>query len=300
MIDIFEYTDYRKYLRDLFNEKKRNNPAFSHRMLARKLGLSTSNYVMLIMQGKRNIGPDLRSGMSLVFGHTRKETEYFEEMVNFAHAKTDAEKNRHFSRMVLIRKNLKKMTLDDSQYEYFNNWYNTVIRELVTSTEWNGDYGILGRMVRPAISAAQAKRSLDLLVRCGLIAVQNGKCIQSSSVITAEKSTLSPSVTSFHRDMCIRAMEALDSADRENRSMTGCTLNISKKTFNLIREELAQCRLRILELAQVDNNADSVYHLNLHLFPMSAPIKKKRPRRCKKPDTASTDKTTIERRSWLD
>lgn len=274
MITIFEYVDYRQYLHDLFDEKKRLNAAFSHRVLAQKLGLSTSNYVMLIMQGKRNLNADLRYRMSTYFGHGRKEAEYFEYIVNFAHAKTDAEKNNYFARMISMRKSLKTKVLQDSQYEYLSTWFNPVIRELVTHEEWNGDYNALAKAVRPQITAAQAKRSVKLLLKCGLITLINGKYTQSSSVVTAEKSMASLAITNFHREMCKRALDALDSSDRENRSMTGCTLHISKKTFDFIREELTQCRSRILAMAQADGDADSVYHINFHLFPVSSTMKK--------------------------
>jgi uncharacterized protein (TIGR02147 family) len=277
MVAIFEYTDYRLYLRDIFDEKKRQNPAFSHRALARKLGLATSNYVMLIMQGKRNLNADLRFKMSEVFRHNQKETEYFEEMVNFAHAKTDAEKNLHLTRMISMRKLLKIKVLDDSQYEYVSTWYNPVIRELVTQGVWSGDYEVLAKSVRPSITAAQAKKSVELLKNCGLITLQNGRYVQSSPIVSFKKSVVSVAITNFHREMCKRALEALDCDDRESRDMTGCTLHISKKTYDLVRQELTKCRSRLLELAQEDVDAEKVYHLNLHLFPVSSPMKKRQP-----------------------
>ncbi len=249
------------------------NPSFSHRILARKLGLSASNYIMLIMQGKRNLSADLRYKISEVFGHSRKEAEYFEEMVNFSHAKTDVEKNSHFTRMISMRKTVKTTLLDDSKYEYLNTWYNPIIRELVVHSEWNDDFETLAKAVRPPITAAQAKKAVDLLIKCGLITIENGRYIQTSPIVMFRQPTLSIAATNFHREMCKRAIEALDSSDRENRNMTGCTLHISKKTFDLIKEELAQFRSRLLAIAAADTEADRVYHLNLHLFPVSSDIK---------------------------
>jgi hypothetical protein len=54
--------------------------------------------------------------------------------------------------------------------------------------------------------------------------------------------------------------------------MTGCTVHISEKTFRLIRDELSRCRTRILAMAEMDDAADRVYHLNLHLFPVTTPL----------------------------
>jgi uncharacterized protein (TIGR02147 family) len=273
---IFEYTDYRQYLRDLFDEKKRQNAGFSHRVLAQKLGLSTSNYVMLIMQGKRNLNADLRYRMSAVFKHSSKEAEHFEHMVNFAHAKTSSEKNYYFTKMISMRKLLKMKVLHDSQYEYLSTWYNPVIRELVTHSEWDGNFDVLAKMVRPSITASQAKKSVDLLIKCGLITFKDGEYVQTSPLVTTEKSLVSLAITGFHQEMCKRALDILDSPDRENRNVTGATLHISRKTFEMIKEELARCRSTILAMAQADAEADSVYHMNLQLFPVSSPKKRGR------------------------
>jgi uncharacterized protein (TIGR02147 family) len=292
LIDIFEYIDYRCYLRDLFNEKKKQGSAFSHRILAQRLGLSTSNYVMLIMQGKRNLNPDLRYRMSEVFKHTRKEAEYFENMVHFSHAKTDPEKNYYLSRILTLRKSVSRKVLDDTQYDYLSTWYNPVIRELVTHPDWDGDFEELGRMVRPAVTAAQARKSVELLIRCGLITAEGGRFIQSSPVIATQKEIVSVAVTGFHREMAKRAQEALDSPDKKNRNMTGCTLHISRKTFDLIKEELAQCRSRILAMAEADDAADSVFHVNFQLFPVSS-IRKQGKKRSRKSTGAKVHTTTL-------
>lgn len=274
MTSVFKYTDYRTYLKDVFNEKKRNNAAFSHRVLSQKLGLSTSNYVLLIMQGKRNLNPELRKKMSHVFHHSEKEAKYFEYLVNFDHAKTDSEKNYHYSCMLSIRKELKLQVIDDAQYEYLNQWYNPIIRELVTDERWDGDFKKLARAVRPPITASQARHSVEVLLNTGLITEEEGRYVQSSSVLTTVDSAVSPvAVNLFHQEMCRRALDVLNTPDRENRNMTGCSLHISSKTFELIKEELKKCRSRLLELAQADNEADKVYHVNLHLFPVAAPEK---------------------------
>jgi uncharacterized protein (TIGR02147 family) len=172
--------------------------------------------------------------------------------------------------MVSMRKALKRKVLDDAHYEYLSTWYNPVIRELVTDQDWNDNFDALAKAVRPPITAAQAKRAVEVLIECGLITLENGRYIQTSPVVSYDTSTASIAVTNFHREMCKRALEALDSPDRDKRNMTGCTLHISEKTFHLIQDELSRCRARILAMAEIDDNADSVYHLNLHLFPVAS------------------------------
>ena len=75
MVNIFEFTDHRTYLKAYFEARKESEPKFSHRWLAQRLDLSTSNFIMLVMQGKRKLNPGLCLKMSEVFKHSRKEAE---------------------------------------------------------------------------------------------------------------------------------------------------------------------------------------------------------------------------------
>lgn len=49
MVDIFCYTDYRKFLFDFYEAKKRSTPHFSHRYVAQKVGFSSSGFFSKII-----------------------------------------------------------------------------------------------------------------------------------------------------------------------------------------------------------------------------------------------------------
>jgi uncharacterized protein (TIGR02147 family) len=74
MINIFEYTNFRDYLKNFLTEAKKHTPGFSHRFLSQKLGLSTPNLILLIIQGKRNLTPTVRFKLSKILKHTQKES----------------------------------------------------------------------------------------------------------------------------------------------------------------------------------------------------------------------------------
>jgi hypothetical protein len=79
-INIYRYTDYREYLKAYFSERKRNDTKFSHRYLSRRLGLASPNFIMMVMQGKRNITQQMAFRISTEFKLDPKETEYFENL----------------------------------------------------------------------------------------------------------------------------------------------------------------------------------------------------------------------------
>ena len=100
MESIYGYTDYRKFLLDYYNEKKTANTHFSHRFIAGKLGLKSTGHFSLILKGKANISPDLAAKFCDFLNLRKKETEYFEALVDFGQAKSQSRKKRAFDRMI--------------------------------------------------------------------------------------------------------------------------------------------------------------------------------------------------------
>jgi len=268
-INVFQYTDYRAYLRACFDERKKNDRAFSHRFLCRRLGLAAPNFIMLVMQGKRNITRSLAFRISEEFKHRVKEAEYFESMVGFAQAKTTDEKDRCFTRMISLRKTTSVDKIDESQYEYYSNWYNLVVRELVTCPEFKGDYGWLAKNVRPPITPGQAKRSAKLLLKLGLIRKKGSGFVHSSAMISTGPDVTSLAVANFHKTMAERAAAAMNIVRKEERDMTACTVYISRTGFEEIKKTIAECRKKVLAITEADSPVDRVYQVNFQVFPVS-------------------------------
>jgi uncharacterized protein (TIGR02147 family) len=267
--NIFRYTDYREYLRAYFTERKKNDLKFSHRYLCRRLRLASPNSIMLAIQGKRNITNSLAFRISKEFKHNTKEVDYFECLVGFAQAKTADEKERYFGHIMALRKTTNVEKIDESQYEYYSNWYNLVVRELVTNLEFKGDFNRLAKNVRPQITPVQAKRSVALLLKLGLIRKKNNGYIHSSGIISTGPEVTSLAVAKFHKTMAGLAAEAVNDVRKEDRDNTACTVYISQKGFEEIKKAIAECRKKVLAITEADSPVDRVYQVNFQVFPVS-------------------------------
>jgi uncharacterized protein (TIGR02147 family) len=266
---IFDYTDFRKYLKDVFNENKEKNPTFSHRHVAQKLGLSTSNFLWLVMQGKRNLNPSLCIKLSELFKLTQKESDYFENMVNFAQAKTHREKDRHFARMVILRKNSNIGRIEERHYTYLSNWYNSVVRELITRKDFKKNYFALAKRVRPHITESQARKSVDLLLELGLIKEKSGRFVQSTPIISTGPEVSSLAATNFHQTMGHLAIESLDSLGKDERNITACLVGLSRESYKKAVDAIAECRSQILAIAEAEQDPSQVFAINFQCFPVS-------------------------------
>jgi uncharacterized protein (TIGR02147 family) len=272
MVNIYEYTDFRDYLKDFLAAEKKRNPVFSHRYLAQKLGLSTPNLILLIVQGKRNLTPTVRFKLSAILKHTKKEAQYFECMVSFNQAKTHDERNMHYASMLDFKRRIKTATLEIQQYEYYSNWYNPVIRELVTAPEFHGEFKSLAKSVSPSITQEQAQRSVELLLNIGLIKKNANGYAQADSLISTGPVAESVAVANFHRKTALLAAESFDRHTRNERTITSCTVTLSEEHFQMLKREIADLRKKALELALAPDKTNRVYQLNFHIFPLSRNI----------------------------
>jgi uncharacterized protein (TIGR02147 family) len=259
MIDIFEYTDYRKYLSDVYAERKRENPAFSYKHIARKAGLNSKGFVYNIINGKKVLSKSNAFGISEALKHARNEAEYFENLVSFNQAKNIRERNHYFDRLCRIRtksrgSSSKPMQLMREQFEFFSKWYHTIVRSLIDMYEFTDDYKWLSKMVNPPILPREAKQSVALLEKLGLIERRDdGVWRVTSKSVTTGREVSGLALENYHLEAAELAKRALSAIPSDQRDITGLILGISERSYHLI----------------CDEEADRVYHFNFHFYPVS-------------------------------
>lgn len=163
------------------------------------------NLVMMIMQGKRKISTKLCFRLAKVMKLHNREAQYFYHMVCFTDAKTIEEKNASFLRMLKIRQSLRLEKSEGLQYEYFSNWYNPAIRELVNHPKFGGNFKWLARKLSPSITTAQSKESIGLLEQLGLIIRKGKRYLRRNATISIEPEIDSFLKSNFHRSTALLA-----------------------------------------------------------------------------------------------
>ena len=86
---IFEYTDYREWIRDAFEDFKKRKTVISWRYMAMKLGADPGN-LLRISQGKIHLAVNFIKPMAEFFELDEKESAYWSELVYFGRFKTAA------------------------------------------------------------------------------------------------------------------------------------------------------------------------------------------------------------------
>jgi uncharacterized protein (TIGR02147 family) len=275
MPSIFNYHDYRKFLADYYEEKKTSRTAFSYQNFSRKAGFLSKSFMFNVINGLKNLSRASVVKICEALEFSKTEAAYFENLVYFNQAPNFTERNFYYEKLNAIHpvtteaSNARRLRKD--QYEFYSNWYHVVVRSLIDLfPDETRDYSKLAKMVYPAIKPKQAQKSVELLLRLGLIEKQkNGTYKISSKVLSTGKEAQSLAVQHFHLACMELAAKALRELPGNRRNISGLTLGISPKAYEKICDIIYSSQEKILEVAEKDTDSDGVYQLNFQLFPVA-------------------------------
>ena len=269
-VNAFEYLDYRALLRDLFEHKKRSEYGFSHRAFARRAGLSSTNYLVLVSKGARNLSPEMAERFAKALGLGKRESEYFVELVAFNQARSATERARCHERLMRFRGYRAVHKLSAAQADYHAAWYVPAIRELCARADFREDPRWIARTLQPAITAAQAQRALAVLLELGLLRRDGeGHLRQASPIVTTGVGPLPHHVVQYHRGMLQSAASALEEVPRDEREISSLTLCVSHEVMLQLKERVRAFRRELLHFAEQEGTPERVVQINFQLFPMS-------------------------------
>jgi len=269
MKTIFDYTDYRLFLADYYTEKRAQNPGFSYRFIAQHVGFKSAGHFTKIIQGKANISIELALRFAGFFKLNKKQTGYFQALVLYNQAKNHSDKRRYFKKLMSF-KEAKIVTVNASQYELYEKWYYTVVREMLAFFPFKDNFGELAATIAPPITENEARKAIDVLERLGFITKDDsGYYRQVDPLIMAGRENSFLAIDNFIMNNLDLARRSIDNFSKDERKLSATTITVSKETYEKIIKELREFREHILNMAQQDKNPDRSYQFNFQVFPVT-------------------------------
>lgn len=273
---IFEYDNYRLFLSDAYAALKSTNKKFSFRYFARICGFKAHSFLRLVMQGKSNLSPESIEKVAKAFKFNHEETRFFKNLVQLNQATTSEEK-QVFAKAILKSQTYRKIhPIRETQFQYFSQWYYSVVRELVGLPGFKEDPEWIARHTIPEIKTEEASQAIESLLKLELLARdENGQLVQTQKVVSTPSEVASAYVANWHREYLKKAAESIDTVPRELRDISAVSLGFSKENVKIIKEMVANFRREVVQLALQQSPRDSLYQLNIQFFPLSDLTEKK-------------------------
>jgi uncharacterized protein (TIGR02147 family) len=270
MREIYQYLDYREFLRDFQADRQIRNASFSVRSFLKRAGITSPSFFKQVIDGDRNLTENTLAAFLTAMNLKPADGLYFRTMVHFCQAKTSEEKQVHYEKLRELGSSAKVSIVGEASYAFYQYWYIPVLRELICLEPFHDDYSALAKRLQPAISVSEAKQAVRTLLQLGFVLDKgDGKFAQAEPLLHTGFEVKSLAVRGFNRQMVQLAAEALDRVPTSERNITGVTMSVSEVTYALITEEIRAFQEKILRLVEKDPRADRVYQMNVMLFPVS-------------------------------
>jgi len=265
--EVFDYADYKDYLRDYALRLPARGHGFRSRM-AEAAGCRVA-FVSQVLNGDLHFNPEQAENLNPLLGHSAEESDFFLLLIQHGRAGTHALRTRIQSqidralqkRLVLKDRVDIKAGLDPvAQATYYSSWHFAAIHILVTIEGCRTKDAIADHLRLPMEKVSQV---LEFLRASGLVRIEKGQILPGVSRIFLGSD--SPMISRHHANWRVRAIESLDrTLDTDIHLST--LLSVAKKDVLKMKEQIIKGIEQTRGIARDSTPEEELYCFNLDFF----------------------------------
>jgi len=268
---VFEYIDFKKYLQEYYAWKKSQDPAFSHSYICHRLGQANSkSYFNNVLKGRATISATFVDRFIELLELKPDEAKYFRALVNYNQTASPNEKEFFFDQLVRLN-STPHAIVEKNAYEYYKEWHHTALRALLDIMDFKDDYKALASTLYPAITVKQARDSIDILKRTGMIERNSAGFWKPTNKVVVSGNFIKDALVKQFQIKCLEHGKSVLASEKDlgQRTIT-LTLSLSDEAIARITQRMDQFKSEIRSIVHKDEKpATRIFHLNVNLFPMS-------------------------------
>lgn len=268
--DIYQYHDYRQFLRDWLAHLRAMNSVNSVRALARASGMSES-YLSMVLSGDRRLSTSLLAQLCPNLGLDASAQSYLVWMHSIVEADSEEQRLTALKKIQRFHRYKELNFSEVETYAYLVNWHYVAIREMASLPDFQLDLKWIRSRLKFKIGTKQVREALNFLVQHGFIQLDaNGKCKRPDKGVRAKPGVLKPALIKFHREMLNRACDSIETTPSEFRNVSAHTAAIPLEQVAEAKRILEEARAKIVALTENGGqSATEVYHFGFLAFPLT-------------------------------
>lgn len=273
-IQVFNYTDYRIFLKDALKERLLNSPQLSMRSIATKAGINSPNYLQRVIQGKP-VGDKMAIKLSQLMKLRGPEEKYFRLMIDFSEADSSEHKKEVLLKLLQIRSKAqgKLATIFDNDIR--KEWHLIVIWEMAAVRDITLTPETIVAALNKKINLSQAQKAIDFLIdKKYLRQVAPHQYEQTTMLLHSTDEIESVLLRNMHRKFIEMSLDRIDDKIEE-KEFQGLTIAVNDETFKLIKKEIKKFIHDMAERFSSASDGNRVARLNLQLFSITSILRRK-------------------------
>lgn len=266
---VFEYTDYRCFLNDFFENQKKRRDYWSFGKWAQELKIKSPSTLIMLLRGQRNPGKTLIEKLAHYFRFDSEEAGYFRDLVKLHKAKDDIEMS-----VLLMEKLAEKHSgrqfqiLDLQTFSAISNWYYYAIRQLVRLPGFREDPERISGTLNFKVTPKEIKDAFATLLRLGLLVRdEKGKLHLGPKSLDTPTDIASEGIKRFHEQVLENFRHGIRSISPDRREVSGRTFSMRARDLPKAKKLIRKFHYDLCGLLESDKG-DSVFHLETALMPL--------------------------------
>lgn len=162
-LSIFGYTNYRRFLLDFYESRKKEAHGYSYRQFGSKAGMTSPNALKNVIENKANLTPQATEKFLVALGLSGSEASYFRCLVLMNQAVQTKDKERYFTELQELTPNANRYELQGDALEYIQHWIYPMIRELIQVKGFRDDPYWIKRRLTSNVDLSDIAKALLFL-----------------------------------------------------------------------------------------------------------------------------------------
>ncbi len=273
LCNLFEFADFRKFLKEYQEKRQAADRSYTRSRLCKDLGLpNTRSYFNDIIKGTKILSGNYVERFTQAFRMDEEESQYFRILVDFNQSTRSRERELLFDQLIALNRTPRKV-LAPKEYVFYRHWHHTTVFTLMDVMNFSGDYKALARRLLPPITPAEARESIALLEKLGLIRKNEKGFWKATSKTLDSGPYAKDELVKQYQLQCLELAKKSLLMDLKNpRNFSTVTLSVSRNAGELIERKLQKFKAEARAIAHRETEpADRVYQLNIQFFPQSIP-----------------------------
>lgn len=278
--DVSQYTDYREFLRDYYEFKKKTESSvlrpYTYSVFSASADIRSPNYLKLVIEGQRNLSHQMAVKFARAMKLNRHQADEFCLLVSYGQ-ETEPQKRAQHLRMLSefrYKSQIKSGEINSKTTDLLPNWltwvlYHMVDQEGVTFTPEN-----IRQLIRTQTNTEEVRKSLERLVDAGLLNrnADDGVVKKGKELVDDPKDVPQALIKKLQTELIYLGMESLFVDSPTDREFGAMTVSLTEDEFNRFKFELRQLRkkwAKDIATNRANSKGERVYQMNVQLFPIT-------------------------------
>lgn len=270
--NVYQYDDFRLFLRDAFEFKKMEEGDYSYRKFAAAAGIANPGYLLDVIIGKRTLSRNQALKMAPVFGLNETETDFFLLLAQFGQSKKDPKRQEFYQDMLSRRNRSRFARLSPSLVKYYQDYHYSLVRCAIEAMDFRGDCEALGKFLDPPMAPAQVRKYLEDLEEWHLVVKDSDGRYRVTEKFVEPPPTLSAMVRRLNREWILQSAEVPFKFGSSDRHVSTLLLMVSEGTRKVLMEKIEAFRKEVLDIVEKDPAPETIMQLSVQFFPKSRKI----------------------------